>query len=189
MVDRSFSFILLHFRDKAVVCDSIWESKSAHFLFLLPFHFSESFTRIRQYGKTSHAIISIGFSVSWRILVSYGPEQLDVPALIIHSPTSSGLSDWASERSEQCVASKWVNRWAGGPVLLSRFMAALDHSAMVQRKINHFYLLIPFFAIFLLKILSRIFLNSARLVLPVGHKPLTVDLWPLNSNPQQAMWT
>ena len=39
MVDRSFYFILLHFKDEAVAFNSIRESKSAYFLFLISLSF------------------------------------------------------------------------------------------------------------------------------------------------------
>ena len=64
-----------------------------------------------------------------------------------HFPTSSGASEWASERtsercearkrSEQCGASKrvigaseWASGWAGGPLLTSSLQDLLNHCAM-----------------------------------------------------------
>ena len=67
----------------------------------------------------------------------YGPEQPEVPALIIHSPTSSRMSEQCKQtsehsrvwqQSEQCWASEWINGWASGPVVTSIFLAVLDHS-------------------------------------------------------------
>ena len=74
----------------------------------------------------------------------FGPEQPDVPVLIIHYPTSSGVSEGTSEQtsepsgarewSTQCGASKLVsgaserrNGGVSGPVLTSEFMAVLNH--------------------------------------------------------------
>ena len=59
--------------------------------------------------------------------------------LIIHSPTSEGVSECsgACKQSEQCGAfkrvsdvSKQANGQAKGPVFTSGFLALLDHSAL-----------------------------------------------------------
>ena len=70
----------------------------------------------------------------------YGLELPNFPALIIHCPTSSGVSEQmnssgARKRSKQCKASKLVSRTnncakgrANSPLLTSRFFVVLNHS-------------------------------------------------------------
>ena len=85
----------------------------------------------------------------------YGPKQPYFPALIIHFPTFPLSWEWVSieqinersgaqDQSKECGASEWVsdareraNGRASGPVLTSRFLAVLDHSAVSVCKPVH----------------------------------------------------
>ena len=74
-----------------------------------------------------------------------GQNQVDLSHLIIHFPTSSGLSKWASNVSSAEQANEWAvqtneqidklaNGRASGPVLTSRLLFILNHCGKTWRE-------------------------------------------------------
>ena len=101
--------------------------------------------------------------------------------LMIYFPTSSEMSEWATERREQCKASKWVNRRATDAVLTSGLLTILDHSGPA-----HFFPSapsIPFFHIVIcVYVCLYFFLIKTDIICVSEKKTSRVRLHPLKSS-------